>query len=80
MKPKKIIYLVLFGISMLGIAAFGFGIINTMVSIKYETESPKDCISLVTGDNLCLKINVLQILLVSCFATTTLLSIFRKRF
>ncbi|WP_345224934.1 hypothetical protein [Hymenobacter koreensis] len=31
----------------------GFGILNTMVSLKYETQNPGQCISDVTGRDLC---------------------------
>jgi len=31
-----------------------FAVINTMVSIKYETETGDGCMSAVSGDNLCL--------------------------
>ncbi|MBX0334162.1 hypothetical protein K3G39_13035 [Pontibacter sp. HSC-14F20] len=32
---------------------FAFGVLNSMVSLKYETTSPEQCISTVTGANLC---------------------------
>ena len=32
---------------------FAFGVVNSMVSLKYETNSPDECISTVTGANLC---------------------------
>lgn len=32
---------------------FGFGIINTMVSLKYETNFGNECVSTISGDNLC---------------------------
>lgn len=32
---------------------FGFGIINTMVSLKYETNFDNECVSTISGDNLC---------------------------
>jgi hypothetical protein len=38
----------LIGLSVLGIPVFAFVIIYTMVSLKYETDYPADCISLVT--------------------------------
>lgn len=37
-----------------GFLVSSFAYINTMVSIKYETEYGDGCISEVTGDNLCL--------------------------
>ena len=32
---------------------FAFGILNTMVSLKYETDNPAECISKISGVNLC---------------------------
>jgi ABC-type Mn2+/Zn2+ transport system permease subunit len=78
-RTKKIIFYTLIGLSVLGIPVFTFGIINTMVSLKYETKNPTDCVSLVTGQDLCLTIQVLKTLIVACIASIVLLIIFRKR-
>ena len=78
-RTKKIIFYTLIGLSVLGILVFAFGIINTMVSLKYETENPTDCISLVTGQDLCLTIQVLKVLIVACILTVILLAVFKKR-
>ena len=78
-KAKKIIFYFLIGFSILGIPVFVFGIINTMVSLKYETENPTDCISLITGQDLCLTIQILKALTVVCVVTIVLLLVFRKR-
>lgn len=32
---------------------FGFGITNIMVSLKYETNFDNECVSTISGDNLC---------------------------
>ena len=79
-RTKKIIFYTLIGLSVLGIPVFAFGIINTMVSLKYETDKPTDCISLVTGQDLCFTIQVLKALIVACIATIVILIIFKKRF
>jgi hypothetical protein len=78
-RTKKIIFYTLIGLSVLGIPVFTFGIINTMVSLKYETKNPTDCVSLVTRQDLCLTIQVLKALIVACIASIVLLIIFRKR-
>jgi len=78
-RTKKIIFYTLIGLSVLGIPVFAFGIINTMVSLKYETNSPTDCISLVTGQDLCLTIQVLKGLIVTCILSVVLLAVFKKR-
>lgn len=79
-RTKKIIFYTLFGLSVLGIPVFAFGIINTMVSLKYETDNPTDCISLVTGHDLCLTIQLLKGLIAICIFTMILLAVFKKRF
>jgi hypothetical protein len=60
MTLKKAIYNIILTLSILGIPLFIFGILNTMVSLKYETEKSTDCISSVTGQDLCSTINVLK--------------------
>jgi len=57
---KKIIYYLLVSILALAISVFVYGIINTGVSLKYETRNPNDCISLISGENLCSTIKILQ--------------------
>lgn len=78
-QAKIIIFYMLIGLSVLGIPVFAFGIINTGVSLKYETENPTDCISLITGQDLCLTVHVLEALIVACVALIILLMVFRKR-
>lgn len=41
-------------IALLGFLLSCFAVVNTMVNIKYETETGDGCISMVSGDNLCL--------------------------
>jgi hypothetical protein len=67
-------------ISGLGIPLFAFGIINTMVSLKYETENPTDCISSVTGQDLCLTINIFKGLILVCVILIIALILLKKRF
>ncbi len=76
---KRIIFYIFIGLSILGIPVFSFGIINTMVSLKYETENPNDCISLVTGQDLCMTVQILKTLVFVCIVTIILLLVFRKR-
>lgn len=56
-------------IGLLFLTAFinGFGIINTMVSLKYETEAPGQCISSVSGDDLCVALQRCKILALGAF-------------
>jgi len=78
-RTKKIIFYTLVGLSVLGIPIFAFGIINIMVSLKYETNNKTECVSLVTGQDLCLTIQVLKGLIVACILILIILTVFRKR-
>ena len=44
-----------------------FGVINMMVSLKYETEAPGQCLSTVTGNYLCATILRCKILALGAF-------------
>jgi ABC-type Mn2+/Zn2+ transport system permease subunit len=76
---KKIFYLTLLAISILGIPLSIFGIVNTGVSLKYETKNSNDCLSIVTGQDLCLTIKILQGLFVICILVAAMLLFFRKK-
>ena len=55
---KYIYFLIILLVIVLMISLYG--IVNTMVSLKYETENPGDCISLTSGINLCRTLNILK--------------------
>ena len=79
MKNRKLIYLSLIAISIVVILISTYGIINTMVSLKYETENIQDCISNVSGVNLCETITNLKIVVVFSFLLLLCLIYFRKK-
>jgi len=79
MNKLKLIYFSLVVISILGIVIAPYGIINTMVSLKYETENIQDCVSNVSGENLCDTIRNLKIVLVFCVLLLIILIYFRKK-
>ena len=76
---NKSFYLVFLIISFLGIPFFALGILNSMVSLKYETENLTDCISKVTGTDLCLTITVFKVLTVLSALSFVGLLIFKNR-
>jgi amino acid transporter len=82
-KPKmimrKTVYFSLFVISILGTLVAPYGIVNTMVSLKYETENIQDCVSNVSGENLCDTIRNLKIVFVFCVSLLIFLIYFRKK-
>ena len=76
---RKIVYFSLIIISVLGTLVAPYGIVNTMVSLKYETENIQDCVSNVSGENLCDTIRNLKIVFVFCVLLLILLIYFRKK-
>lgn len=51
----------------------GFGIINTAVSLKYETHDPGQCISDVTGTDLCAQSLACKVISVTAAVLASLL-------
>jgi len=76
---KKIVYYILICIFIIGIPFFVFGIVNTMVSIKYETADMGDCISSISGVDLCLTVKVFKGLIAICIVGLITLLYFKKR-
>jgi len=76
---KRRIYNIVLLIILSGIPIFAFGIVNTLVSLKYETDLPTDCISVITGRNLCAAINLFRGLILFCIILVVLLLVFKKR-
>lgn len=58
---SKRYYNIILAIIILIIPVVFYMIINTMVSIKYETDGVDTCISTVTGKNLCSQIDQLKV-------------------
>ena len=75
---KKKTYNITLILTFIGILFFAFGVLNTKVSLKYETEDPNDCISNVTGTDLCKAINYLSGLTFFCGISFIGLLLFRK--
>jgi hypothetical protein len=64
---------------IIGIPLFEFMAFNSMVSLKYETNELTDCISLVSGIDLCKAIRTFHILAITCGLIFIGLLIFKKR-
>ena len=79
MKTRKLFFYLLLTLSIVGLFICPYGIINTMVSLKYETENITDCISLVSGENLCITIRNLKISFIICLIVLIFLLYFKKR-
>lgn len=54
-------------------AVNAFGAVNTAVSLKYETNGPPECISLVTGRNLCADLQFCKYMALACFGLGSVL-------
>src|SRR5690606_3459980 len=63
---------------ILGLILFSIAIIGTMISMNYEIIDPQDCISILTGKNLCLTMQILKVLIVLCILSLSVLVIFIK--
>ena len=61
---RKPVYNTIISVLILVILVSVFGVINTQVNLNYETENPKDCISVITGRDLCLWIKSLKIIII----------------
>jgi hypothetical protein len=55
----------------------GFGILNSLVSLKYETQDPTACISWVSGRDLCADLLACQIASITCFLAASCLVVWR---
>jgi hypothetical protein len=76
---RKTIYIIALILLIIGIPFFEFMAFNSMVSLKYETNELTDCISLVSGIDLCKAIRTFNILAIICGVTFIGLLIFKKR-
>ena len=76
---RKGIYYLLISIFLIGIVFFAFEIVNMMVSLKYETNNPDDCISQISGADLCLTIVIFKWLLATSVVGLISLLFFKKR-
>ncbi len=77
-KLKKTTFYILVILSILGVILFGFGILNTMVSFKYETENG-ECISNCDGTNLCFQMSYYIAIAILSFVLFILLLMFRRK-
>ncbi|WP_147266190.1 hypothetical protein [Polaribacter sp. WD7] len=76
---RKAIYIITLILLIIGILLFEFMALNSMVSLKYETRELTDCISIVSGIDLCNAIRTFHILAILCGLTIIGLMIYRKR-
>ncbi|PZU84719.1 MAG: hypothetical protein DI529_10910 [Chryseobacterium sp.] len=76
---RKTMYNTIISLLILIILVSVIGIINTQVSLKYETGSSKECISIVTGRDLCLWIKSLKIIIIVCLILTSGMISFRYK-
>lgn len=76
---RKPVYNTIISLLILVILVSVIGIINTQVSLKYETDNPKDCISKITGKDLCEFIKTSKIVVIICLILTSGMISFRYK-
>lgn len=76
---KKSVYQTIISLLILVIVMSVFAVVNIQVSLKYETVNMKDCISLVSGRNLCQDLLVSKIIIVICLIIVSGMLSFRNR-
>ena len=64
---------------IIGIPLFEYAALNTMVSLKFETNELTDCISLASGVDLCKTIKICHLLAILCGLIFITLLVFKNR-
>jgi len=76
---RKEVYQTIISVLILVILVSVIWIINTEVRLTHETDHPKECISRITGNNLCEFIQSLKIVIIICLLLTSGLISFRYK-
>jgi hypothetical protein len=76
---NKIVYYTLLIASLIAIPFFLYALLNTMVSLQYEIEGPNNCISGVSGQDLCFMFKLYAELVIFSFLGFVGLLVFRKK-
>ncbi|MCD9853709.1 hypothetical protein LUD75_03280 [Epilithonimonas sp. JDS] len=76
---RKSVYQTIISLLILVIVMSVFAVVNIQVSLKYETENMKDCISLISGRNLCQELLASKIVIVICLIIVSGMLSFRNR-
>ena len=76
---RKSVYQIIISLLILVILASVIGIVNTQVSLRYETDNPKECISKITGKDLCEFIKTSKIIVIICLILTSGMISFRYK-
>ena len=77
---KKKVYYIILALAILLSVFFAFEILNMMVSLKYETNYPTDCISKINGEDICAGIKLCKYLTLVFGLITIVLIVFRNKF
>ena len=73
------LHLIILALLLLATLLNGFGIFNTMVSMKNELANPTDCISTVTGSDLCKILKAMKLLTTVFGIVFLLFALIQKR-
>lgn len=72
-------YQTIISLLILVILVYVIAIVNTEISLKYETDNPKECISKITGKDLCEFIKTSKIVVIVCLILVSGMISFRYK-
>jgi high-affinity nickel permease len=76
---KNLYFNLLISAIAIGVVIHLFGVVNTMVSVKYELESSADCISPISGVDLCYALSKYKSITAVFTLAILVMVIFRKK-
>lgn len=76
---RKSMYQTIISLLILVILVYVIAIVNTEISLKYETDNPKECISKITGKDLCEFIKTSKIVVIVCLILVSGMISFRYK-
>ena len=76
---NRIVFYALLFTSFMAIPLFLYALLNTMVSLQYEIEGSHNCVSQVSGLDLCFRFTLYAGLVIFCFLAFVGLLVFRTR-
>jgi hypothetical protein len=76
---KKSVYQTIISLLILVIVMSVFGVFKTSVDLKLETQNPNECISVISGRDLCQQMLVLKIIIIFCLIIVSGMLSFRSR-
>lgn len=76
---RKSVYQTIISLLILVILVSVIGIVTTEINLRHETDNPKECISKITGKDLCEFIKLSKIVVIVCLILTSGMISFRYK-